>query len=388
MRSGKTVASLVSMLMTIADAPVGPLLVLAGRTLQTIERNLIEPLMDPALFGPITGQVHHTRGSNVMTILGRTVHIIGAADARAEGKLRGLSAYLIVLDEATLLPEDFVVQAQARASSPGARILMTTNPGGPRHWLRRNYLLRADELGIGHWHFKLDDNPFLDADYVAALKRELTGVFYARAVEGRWVAAEGSIYQMFDESRHVVDELPPIVEWIGVGVDYGQMNALHAVLVGLGIDQRLYVAGEWRYSGRERQHQLTDVEYSERIRGWLANPVPGVEDVDPRYTIVDPSAASFITQAHRDGLNPWPADNAVMDGIRLVSSLFALDKLRIHRSASVLVDELQGYAWDERAGLLGIDQPLKIDDHGCDSLRYALKTTESTWRHRVMPSAA
>src|SRR5882757_8230866 len=71
-RSGKTVASLLSFLIIVAEAPPTGLLIISSKTLQTAERNLIEPLQDPALFGPIAAQVHHTRGSSTCSILGRT----------------------------------------------------------------------------------------------------------------------------------------------------------------------------------------------------------------------------------------------------------------------------------------------------------------------------
>ncbi|MEV5124292.1 hypothetical protein AB0K49_16105 [Streptomyces decoyicus] len=131
-RSGKTIASLLAWLLAVAEAPPSGLILVVGRSLQTIERNVFEPLADPALFGPVAAQVRHTRGATTATVLGRTGHLIGAADARAEGRLRGLTASLAYVDEATLLPEGFWVQLLARLSVPGARLLATTNMP-PRH---------------------------------------------------------------------------------------------------------------------------------------------------------------------------------------------------------------------------------------------------------------
>jgi PBSX family phage terminase large subunit len=385
-RSGKTVASLVAFLMALAEAPPSGLVIICSKTLQTAERNLIEPLQDPALFGPIAPHVHHTRGASTAVILGRVVHIIGASDTRAEGKLRGLTACLIVLDEVTLMSEEFVKQAQARASMPGARILMTTNPAGPRHWLRQNYLLRAGDLDMDHWHFILDDNSFLDPAYVEALKAEMAGVFYARNIDGKWIAAEGSIYSMWDEGKHVVDECPPILSWPCVGVDYGTTNPFSALLLGLGADGRLYFTSEYRWESRTSLRQKTDVEYSTAVSAWLDSYVtPGGEQqhhgVIPERIVVDPSATSFITQLWRDGWSPVKADNAVLDGIRLVSSLLARDLLRVHKSCTGLVEEFPGYVWDEAAALKGEDRPLKVADHSLDAGRYAIATTEFRWKN-------
>ncbi|MEU5427855.1 terminase family protein [Streptomyces olivoreticuli] len=137
-RSGKTIASLLAFLISIWQAPATGLILLCGRSLQTIERNILEPLQDPELFGPdVTAEVRHTRGATTANVLGRTVHLIGASDARAEGRLRGATACLAYVDEATLVPEGFWTQLLARLSVPGTRLLATTNPDGPRHWPRR-----------------------------------------------------------------------------------------------------------------------------------------------------------------------------------------------------------------------------------------------------------
>lgn len=382
-RSGKTIGSLVAFLIHLTRAPESGLVLICGRTLQTIERNILEPMQDRALFGPIADQVHHTRGAPTATILGRTVHLIGASDARAEGRLRGLTACLALLDEATLVPEGFFNQMLARLSVPGAKALLTTNPDGPGHWLRKNFILRAAELGIAHFHFTLDDNPALDATYVEAIKKENVGVFYRRFVLGEWCMAEGSIFDMWDPDRHIIDIIPPIWRWLAVGIDYGSTNPFSALLVGMDASQTLYVASEFRYESKLAMKTLTDVEYSSRLRDWLNGyrpPGAASPGVRPEAIIVDPSAASFAEQLWRDGLSPTAADNAVLDGIRTVSSVMAAGKLKVHRSCKGLLDELPSYSWDSAKAQRGVDAPIKVDDHSVDALRYAVRTTESAWR--------
>jgi PBSX family phage terminase large subunit len=354
-------------------------LILSAKTLQTAERNLIEPMQDPALFGPIAGQVHHTRGSNTCTILGRNVHIIGAADARAESKLRGLTAYAILLDEAVLLPEDYVAQALARCSLPNAKLIMTTNPAGPRNWLRQKYILRAGELNLGHWHFTLDDNPFLDADYVASLKRELVGMWYQRMILGKWVQAEGAVYQSFDENMHVIrGVLPPIASLPALGIDVGSTNPFHAVMLGVTQDRRLIITKEWRHDSRATGRIMTNVEYSTALRKWIPPD-------NPTWIVVDPSAADFreTLRQHGETQRVIAGDNSVVSGIQLVSSLFATNRLVIHESCKELLDEVPGYVWSERAAERGQDEPVKEDDHGLDAMRYAIKSSRTIWRQHV-----
>ncbi|MEU7978236.1 terminase family protein [Micromonospora sp. NPDC049081] len=384
-RSGKTIASLVAFLIQVSQAPPSGLVLICGRTLQTIERNILEPMQDPALFGAVADLVHHTRGAPTATILGRTVHLIGASDARAEGRLRGLTACLALLDEGTLVPEGFFNQLLARLSVPGAKCLITTNPDGPGHWLRKNFILRSADLGIAHFHFTLDDNPALDPAYVAAIKAEYVGLFYRRFVLGEWCMAEGAIYDMWDADQHVVDTVPPIWKWLAAGVDYGTTNPLHGVLVGMDASQTLYVASEYRYDSKEHRRSLTDTEYSAAFGRWLAryrqdNMPSTVAGVRPETVVVDPSASSFIQQLWRDGWSPTAANNAVADGIRTVSTLLAGGKLKVHRSCRALIDEFPSYSWDETKALRGEDVPIKVEDHGLDALRYAVHTTEASWR--------
>jgi hypothetical protein len=111
------------------------------------------------------------------------------------------------VDEATLIEREFWDQLPARLSIKGAKLFATTNPDSPSHWLKKEFLDRAHELDLKHWHFTLDDNVALDPAYVSALKKEYTGLWYRRFILGQWVMADGAIYDMFDPDRHVVDEL-------------------------------------------------------------------------------------------------------------------------------------------------------------------------------------
>lgn len=396
-RSGKTIASLIAFLIALAEAPSHGLVICAGRTLQTIERNLIDPLQDPALFGPIAAQVQHTRGASTATILGRTVHLIGASDARAEGKLRGLTACLALVDEATLVPEAFWTMLLSRLSvpatpeRPASRLIATSNPDGPAHWLRKKFLLRAGELDLRSWHFTLDDNPSLSRVYVEALKKEYTGLWYRRFIEGAWCLAEGSVFgDVWDPDRHVVDILPPILRWVGLGIDYGTVNPFAALLLGLGADECLYLTNEWRWDSKLQRRQLTDHEYSARLRGWLDEvPIPHTElrGVRPEWTVVDPSAASFRTQLYQDGLTPRLGDNSVLNGIRLLSSLLATERLRVARSCKGFIEEIPGYSWDPDKAEKGEDAPIKADDHSLDGARYVTFTTQPMWRHQLREAA-
>ncbi|MBK3573186.1 PBSX family phage terminase large subunit [Streptomyces sp. MBT65] len=385
--SGKTIAAAWAWLLFVPQASTAGELVMIVKTRDAVYRNVLQPMMNPEIFGELAAQIDYTPGAPTCRIFGRLVHVIGANDVKSENKIRGITCAGAYVDEATLLLEPFWDMLLTRMRAPGARIYASTNPDSPAHWLKAEFIdntVRRASMKV--FSFELEENVHLGAEYIERTKQMYSGLFYKRFILGEWCVAEGAIYSMFDDSRHVVDIVPTIAQWIALGVDYGTANPLHAILVGLGTDGRLYVTSEWRYDGRASMHQLTDTEYSEQIRGWLsALRPPGAltTGVHPDYVVVDPSAASFIQQLHRDRLTPYPADNSVLDGIRTVSSLLATGRLLIHRSCTELIKEIQGYVWDPKAALLGEDKPLKLNDHGVDALRYALQTTESLWRYRI-----
>ncbi|GLH97357.1 PBSX family phage terminase large subunit [Phytohabitans aurantiacus] len=388
-RSGKTVSSLLRFLMAVATAPTSGRVLLFGKTRESVNRNVFAVLTDPALFGPLARLTKYNPGAPTGTILGREVDVLGANDAKAEPKVRGMTLCLAYGDELTTVPEAFFTQVLARLSVAGAQLFGTTNPDAPNHWLRKKYLLRGrnaggtGEINLHSWHSTIDDNPHLDPQYVADLKTEYVGLWYKRFIEGRWVQAEGAVFDMWDEDQHVVPVLPAIHRWISLGIDYGTRNATAALLLGVSGHGVLYLAREWRHDPATARRQLTDHKLSQELRKWLGNVevAPGLKGVMPEWLVVDPSAASLRLQLHEDGLTPALADNAVLDGIRLMSSLLGRGLLKVHKSCTGLINEMPGYSWDDKAVERdGTDAPIKTDDHSIDAARYAIKTPEVLWR--------
>jgi PBSX family phage terminase large subunit len=399
-RSSKTISSLVAWLQFVRHGPAGNL-IMTGKTERTLKRNIIDPLTE--MLG--SRRCRHVVGSGELWLLGRRVYLAGANNELSQEKIRGLSLVGAYCDEISTVPESFFTMLLSRLSAEGARFYGSSNPDSPAHWLKRDFLDRpavwlnhagevlrgaGDEfLDLARFSFRLADNPHLPAAYISSLEREYVGLWRKRFIEGLWVAAEGAVFDMWDDERHVIDILPPIQRWLTLAADYGTANPLHALLIGLGVDGCLYVTAEYRYESRKAHRQLTDAEYSQRIRDWLLSvPIPGSQLTGPvpQYWVIDPSAASFVTQLRRDGVNPVGANNDVLDGIRLVSTLLAAGKLKVHRSCQALITELPAYVWDDKAALAGEDKPVKIDDHGVDALRYGVMTTRALWQ-QVIPLA-
>lgn len=386
-RSGKTIASLLAWLIYVAHAPAGGALVIVGRTRESIARNVFGPLTDRSLFGGLADQVRYTAGAPTAVILGRTIHVLGASDARAEMVLRGLTVAGAYVDEATLVSEAFWTQLLGRMSVPGARLFATTNPDGPAHWLKKQVVDRAAELGYAVFRFRLTDNTHLDPAYVAQICREYVGLWYRRFILGEWVQAAGAIYETWDPARHVADPatFPTMERVLAAGVDYGDTHHTRAYLLGVGPDlrdghdgeHRLYVIAEWAPVA------ATQGEQSTRFRAWLAGQ-PHEAWRTPEWVAVDSAAASFRNQLHHDGVpGVRNAHKAVLPGIRTVAGLLATERLVVASTCTQLIERLPGYVWDPKATARGEDAPVKVDDDEVDALRYAVYTTRLDWRDLI-----
>ncbi len=381
-RSGKTIASLLRWLRYVATAPLGGELVMAGRTRDSIARNVFGPLMDRSLFGPLAALVTYTAGAPTATVLGRKVWVLGSSDTRAELVLRGLTVAGAYVDEATLVTEGFWTTLLGRMSVPGAQLFATTNPDGPAHWLKRQVVDRATELGYRVFRFRLADNTWLtrsNPEYVEQIRREYTGLWYRRFIDGEWVQAEGAVYDMWDPARHVVDAaaIPPMERILSLGIDYGTTNPTRGLIAGLA-DRRLWLLDEWA-----PPTGLTDAVQSQSLRNWLGDrdPEPWQR---PEWVYVDPAAASFKMQLFHDGMtNVANAHNDVLAGIRTVGSLLATDRLKVSSACTHLIEQIPGYSWDPKKTAKGIDAPLKVDDHEADTARYAIHSTRTLWRAAI-----
>ena len=360
--SGKTWISLVLWAFWVGTMPEDKLYMMCAKSLTTLKRNCLILLQE------LVGEDHFTfsipRKEGVL--FNRKILLEGANDMRSEAKIRGLTLQGAYCDELTQFPHDFFTMLLSRLRLPGAKLIATTNPDSPSHWLKREYIDRVDELDFLDLKFLLDDNTTLPADYVNNIKLEYTGVFYDRFILGNWVNAEGLIYPMYQKALRT----PPEGQADGyvLSIDYGTLNAFAAILWGK-YGTVWYAVDGWYYSGRETQTQLTDEEYGQEIDkrfGQYTN------DYVKMKVIIDPSAASFITLMRRkQKYHVIPADNDVIDGIRETATAMQTDKIKINPELKWFVRELEGYVWDDKSAE---DRPVKVADHACDSCRYFVKT--------------
>lgn len=389
--AGKTVASLFAFLLAVRVAPKDGLIVIVGRSLQTVYQNIFILFQNTKIFGTrISSQISYTPGANSAKIFGREVMIVGANNAASVGRIQGATIGLAYVDEAALMPEAFWDMLTTRLRVEGARLLATMNPASSNHWIRKKWILQADAQDLIHFKFTMADNPNLDPAYVARMHRSYAGVFYDRMINGEWTNAAGAVYPMWDEKRHVIrfDDMPRIARVLADGIDFGVSNASAALRVGITAEEkpRLILMDEWRYDPRDNYGAtLAPSDQAKQYRAWRGQShAPHERQLDPEYTIVDPAAAAFSAELRKfDELTPTNAHNAVLPRIGAVSRLLTNNQLIVTDRCAGWNAEVTEYRWDAKATANGEDDVVKEDDHSLDAGGYGIYTTRSEWQYEL-----
>ena len=369
-RSGKTIAMICGFLIWAQTVHRGQHFIVAGRSIGSLKRNVIAPLLK--IIRTWGWEYHYNRSELYIEIGSNTYHLFGANTEASQDTLQGMTAAGAFADEGALFPQSFFDQMVGRCSVPGSRVWVNCNPRHPLHWFKTEWIDKADEKHAVHLHFTMDDNRSLGEEVKARFRRMFSGVFFQRYILGLWVQAEGVIYDMFSEERHVFApgdaESSTAVngrehsEWYA-SCDYGTQNATvfglwgkvsAGPLKGKWIRER-----EYYYSGRDEQAQKTDAEYYTDLLEFVG-------DIPARVIVIDPSAASFITAVKQGGrFTVRKAKNDVLTGIRETSTALCNDEIGFADCGVHWLKEVHGYSWDKKAVERGEDKPLKVGDHTC-----------------------
>ena len=377
-RSGKTVAMVLSFLCWSLSCFRGQDFIIAGYTAGALRRNVLSPMFRMLeTFG--IPYVWNRMGARV-EIAGNTYHLFGADKDNAQDKLQGMTAAGALADEAALFPRSFIDQMIGRCSVPGSRIFLNCNPAGAYHFIKTDFIDRAAEIGLFRLHFTMEDNLTLSPEIREGYRRQFSGVFYRRFILGEWVSAEGAVYPMWDDAENTYDGADERYEDARryCAVDYGTVNP--CVFLDARDDGHTFrIAGEYYWDAARTRRQKTDAEYADDLCDFLGG---------DRETLIiaDPSAASFKAELRNRGFRVRDADNAVREGIATTAVLIGNRQVLADRERCPnLLREMHSYVWDDRARLRGEERPLKEHDHAMDALRYLCQTC--TGRARRMTAA-
>lgn len=311
-------------------------------------------------------------------------------------------AVILEATELTLDDWEAVTTRLRNGVMPYQQVLADCNPAQPTHWLKQ----RADAGTTLMLESRHEDNPTLvNRDGTRTERGEtylsrldvLTGVRKSRLRDGKWVAAEGLIYEEYDPAVHLVDHRPIPEAWPRWWtVDFGFRHALVFQRWAVDPDGRLFLY-------RELYRRGLLVEDAARLV--LDDVAPGGVWREPRPTAVicDHDAEDRATLERHLGFSTTPAEKAVTPGIQAVQSrlrpagdgkprLFLLRDCQQGGRQEVMVEagqpastaeEFAGYVWDTGGGKRILEQPIKVFDDGLDALRYMVAQEDLGGRPNV-----
>ncbi len=363
-RSGKTLCMSLSFVSWAMCNFGGVSFALCGKTVTSLRRNLVTPMIP--ILKSLGFTVAEKISRNYLDIeKGRAknrFYLFGGRDESSASLIQGMTLGGVLFDEVALMPRSFVEQALARCSVEGSKFWFNCNPEHPFHWFYNEWIKKSNEKNMLYLHFSMDDNPSLSDEIKSRYKSLYTGAFYERFVEGKWVAADGLVYPMFDRTKHI-GRGDNFCEYY-LSCDYGTVNPFSLGLWGKSGD-KWYRINEYYHSSRDKGVQLTDEEYYGHLKE-----LAGHRNITA--LIIDPSAASFIETVRRHGeYRVIKADNDVLRGINRVCQALKNNEICISPDCTDTLREFSIYRWDNS---IKQDAPKKENDHAMDDIRYFVRT--------------
>ena len=266
------------------------------------------------------------------------------------------------------------------------------NPNGVRNGIKFRY-----------YHFTFYDNlSMTDKQRQDVIDTsDTSSVSFKRDIMGIRASANNAIWDTLTDDNIIKCDVPK--KSLGeryLVVDYGMKNDFVVIDCDVTDDFTSYIWCEKRVSGRGLTKKFgedfvppTNSYYADIIKDMIKSRNNG----DYIYVIVDPSATSLINELIINGIYYKKAKNDVgvkpkdnpdkrvdksIKGIWLVRDGFAKRKIFIHNSCIEGIKECYGYALNDKKLLVGVEEPIKVDDHFPDCVRYLINTIvkkQSNW---------
>ena len=324
------------------------LVVLMGNTKGTLQRNVIDPMIE--MYGD--SLVTSIRSDNTAMMFGERVYCLGADSKKHVDRLRGASIKYCYGDEVVTWEQEVFEMLKSRLDKEYSCFDGTCNPKDPEHWFKQFIDSGAD---IFSQSYSLDDNPFLPPSVRDALKSEHKGVFYDRHILGLWTVAEGLIFPHFAEDANAWDFSgdPPMFTKLTIGIDFGgNGSATRMTACGyVGGYKRLIVLDEAGLPAN------TTVDANAICRLY----VDFYKRVTDRFGRVDfvfgdsasPTMINTLVSAAKSAGLPWRhitgcRKNSVEDRTVTVSALLGSKRLAFLPGCCAIKKALASLRWDEK----------------------------------------
>ena len=188
------------------------------------------------------------------------------------------------------------------------------------------------------------------------------------------------VYYMFKKEHEIEKASYKDLIHIGIGVDYGQLNATTYLAFGLN-QSKMRIEGlpEYYHSGRESGRQKPPSEYAKDFKEYYEE-IERLTGKRIEAVFIDPSARGLAEEIKRilPRVKIKPAENSVKLGIERTQKFFSFMKLFICNEQVHLKDERGLYKYNKDLLDKGKEEVVKTNDHCCDAMRYYIM---GMWRY-------
>jgi hypothetical protein len=263
-------------------------------------------------------------------------------------------------------------EIQARLMDKNGFSAQSMTPIIPQIWLeeRIEALPDTDEV----FYADLNDNRksrggHIDDKEIDSLIAQWPAEIAETRIKGRFAAFFGAVYKTFNRAVHVVKPFSIPADWPRYrAIDFGFNNPFACLWLARDPDKRWYVYAE-HYQARE-----TLAYHAERIKQ-----ISGSEKYRATWADHDAQDACELRNL---GIPTAPAKKDVHLGIEAVQATLKVQddgrpRLFIFKTCVNTTREIAGYKWAEGTETKDAkDEPMKVNDHTCDCLRYAVYGVE------------
>lgn len=276
--------------------------------------------------------------------------------------LRGQKFDLIVLDEVATF-RNFWLQWQEvirpTLTDTRGEALFISTPKGFNHFYDIFNLQETDE-DYRSFHFSTYDNSHIPVDEIEKAKQELTHDRFSQEYMANFAKTEGLVYKEFDRAKHLFKELPQgtaILEKMA-GIDFGFTNPCAIAEGWRDKTDTIWLMPEEYYKTGQ-----TDAQVAEYV---------GAKKYNRVYP--DPEAPAAIMELRKRGVNVRDVvkgKDSIKNGIDRVRELLKADKLKIHESLRLTIQEFETYSYPDRKPMHNEQEnPIDENNHMMDAIRY------------------
>ena len=339
-RSSKTY-SLCQLFIIKALQNTGKTFTIVRKTLPACKGSVYRDFLNILKDLEIYSEEYHNKSELSYTLNNNLVEFISVDQPT---KIRGRKRNYLWLNEANEFSYEDWTQLILRTTE---QIYLDYNPSDPYSWIYEKVNTREDCTFIKSTYLA---NPFLDKDTIAEIERlkDIDPDYWR--VYG--LGEIGTIQTMIFRNFELVDDMQGRL--IGYGLDFGFTNSPTALVEVRLLDDSLYIK-ELLYEKR-----LTNTDLANKLKEF---------GIDRQAEIIGDSAEpKSIEEIYRQGFNIKPAKKGA--GIHLGIDIMRRYKLNITKDSLNAIKEFRSYKWatDKNGDVL--NNPVKINDHLVDAVRY------------------